>query len=113
PASAWPPRRSPAAAPTGIRPAAGRRGPARGARPTIPLPWSRIGSVAVTPRAPATPQTTGVRPPSTFALDEHNLVRSVNGLAIPIIAENLFQTMLGVVDLAMVGTLGAVAIAGT
>jgi MATE family multidrug resistance protein len=69
--------------------------------------------VAVAPRAPATPQTTGVRAPGTFALDEHNLVRSVNGLAIPIIAENLFQTMLGVVDLAMVGTLGAVAIAGT
>lgn len=69
--------------------------------------------MAVAPRAPATPQASGVRPPSTFALDEHHLVRSVNGLAVPIIAENLFQTMLGVVDLAMVGTLGAVAIAGT
>src|SRR5439155_10889964 len=44
---------------------------------------------------------------------EHHLVRSVNNLAVPIITENLFQTMLGVVDLAMVGTLGAVAIAGT
>jgi MATE family multidrug resistance protein len=54
-------------------------------------------------------------PPSArsgLALDERRLVRSVNGLAVPIIAENLFQTMLGVVDLLMVSTLGAVAIAG-
>ncbi len=64
--------------------------------------------------APAPPERPPPLPlPKTFALDEHHLVRSVNGLAIPIIAENLFQTMLGVVDLAMVGTLGAVAIAGT
>ncbi|HEV8633690.1 MAG TPA: MATE family efflux transporter [Chloroflexota bacterium] len=56
--------------------------------------------------APARPGRKGL------ALDEDRLVRSVNGLAIPIIAENLFQTLLGVVDLLMVSTLGAVAIAG-
>jgi putative MATE family efflux protein len=40
------------------------------------------------------------------------MVASVNRLAVPIIAENLFQTMLGVVDLLMVSKLGAAAIAG-
>jgi putative MATE family efflux protein len=45
-------------------------------------------------------------------LDEAQLLRSVNRLAFPIIAENLFQTALGIVDLIMVGRLGANAIAG-
>ena len=47
-----------------------------------------------------------------FVLDENQLAGSVNRLAVPIIAENLFQTMLGVVDMLMVSRLGAAAIAG-
>lgn len=47
-----------------------------------------------------------------FVLDEDHLAASVNRLAVPIIAENLFQTMLGVVDMLMVSRLGAAAIAG-
>ncbi len=47
-----------------------------------------------------------------FMLDETHLLGSVNRLAIPIIAENLFQTLLGVVDLLMVSKLGTAAIAG-
>jgi multidrug resistance protein, MATE family len=47
-----------------------------------------------------------------FVLDESHLAGSVNRLAVPIIAENLFQTMLGVVDMLMVSKLGAAAIAG-
>lgn len=50
--------------------------------------------------------------PRSFVLDEAQLLRSVNRLAFPIIAENLFQTALGIVDLIMVGRLGANAIAG-
>jgi putative MATE family efflux protein len=45
-------------------------------------------------------------------LDEHHLTRSVNRMATPIIAENLFQTLLGVVDMLMVAKLGAAALAG-
>ena len=45
-------------------------------------------------------------------LDEHHLTRSVNRIATPIIAENLFQTLLGVVDMLMVAKLGAAALAG-
>ncbi len=45
-------------------------------------------------------------------LDEHHLTASVNRLATPIIAENLFQTLLGVVDMLMVARLGAAALAG-
>ncbi|MGI8912319.1 MAG: MATE family efflux transporter [Chloroflexota bacterium] len=47
-----------------------------------------------------------------FVLDENHLASSVSRLAVPIIAENLFQTMLGVVDMLMVSKLGAAAIAG-
>lgn len=47
-----------------------------------------------------------------FVLNEDQLAGSVNRLAVPIIAENLFQTMLGVVDMLMVSRLGAAAIAG-
>src|SRR5581483_6010411 len=96
-----------------------RRATTRGpgpARPRRTIPRSaRIARMAtIRKEAPAPPERPPPLPlPKTFALDEHHLVRSVNGLAIPIIAENLFQTMLGVVVLAMVGTLGAVAIAGT
>ena len=61
-----------------------------------------IAPVAVPP-ARATPR---------FVLNENELAGSVNRLAVPIIAENLFQTMLGVVDLLMVSRLGAAAIAG-
>jgi len=61
-----------------------------------------IGPVAAPPLR-ATPR---------FVLNEDELAGSVNRLAVPIIAENLFQTMLGVVDLLMVSRLGAAAIAG-
>ncbi len=40
------------------------------------------------------------------------MASSVNRLAVPIIAENLFQTTLGIVDMLMVSKLGAAAIAG-
>ncbi|MCL4540825.1 MAG: MATE family efflux transporter [Chloroflexi bacterium] len=49
---------------------------------------------------------------STFILDERRLTSSVNRLAVPIIAENLFQTLLGVIDMLMVSKLGYAAIAG-
>ncbi|MCL4544044.1 MAG: MATE family efflux transporter, partial [Chloroflexi bacterium] len=71
-------------------------------------------AVAAAPR-PEGGATEGTEPPAratTFALDGQDLVRSVNRLAIPIIAENLFQTMLGVIDMLMVSRLGAAAIAG-
>lgn len=75
------------------------------------VPAAATGSAAAaTPISPSAPVAAPRRP--GMVLDEHRLVRSVNGLAIPIIAENLFQTMLGVVDLLMVSTLGAAAIAG-
>ncbi len=66
-----------------------------------PVP-ATVGPVAP-PAEPATPR---------FVLDEAHLAGSVNRLAIPIIAENLFQTTLGVVDMLMVSKLGAAAIAG-
>jgi putative MATE family efflux protein len=62
------------------------------------------------------PRPGGEAPPARarprFILDEQHLLRSVNHLALPIIAENLFQTLLGVVDMLMVSKLGAAAIAG-
>jgi len=70
---------------------------------------------------PVSPVEAGARPPAPparrpahddFALDDTHLLRSVNALAFPLIAENLFQTLLGIVDLIMVGRLGAAAIAG-
>jgi putative MATE family efflux protein len=71
-------------------------------RPAVPATASAA--------APTGPQAAGAR--ARFVLDEAHLLRSVNLLALPIIVENLFQTLLGVVDLVMVGKLGAAAIAG-
>src|SRR5689334_23157099 len=62
--------------------------------------------------APPRPARAGRTASQSFVLDDAHLLRSVNRLAFPIIAENLFQTLLGIVDLIMVGRLGAVAIAG-
>ncbi len=56
------------------------------------------------------PPVVGANP--RFVLDEEHLAGSVNRLAVPIIAENLFQTMLGVVDMLMVSKLGTTAIDG-
>ncbi len=67
--------------------------------PAVPL--------SVAGRAQAVPRAGGLA-----LLDEQHLVGSVNRLAVPIIAENLFQTTLGVVDMLMVARLGAAAIAG-
>ena len=66
---------------------------------------------APSPALAAPPRTAPVRD-ARFILDEEHLARSVNRLAVPIIAENLFQTMLGIVDMLMVSKLGAVALAG-
>jgi MATE family multidrug resistance protein len=63
-----------------------------------------------TPSAGAVPPVVGANP--RFVLDEEHLAGSVNRLAVPIIAENLFQTMLGVVDMLMVSKLGTTAIDG-
>jgi multidrug resistance protein, MATE family len=60
--------------------------------------------------AGAAPPVVGSSP--RFVLDEEHLAGSVNRLAVPIIAENLFQTMLGVVDMLMVSKLGTTAIDG-
>jgi multidrug resistance protein, MATE family len=60
--------------------------------------------------AGAAPPVVGANP--RFVLDEEHLAGSVNRLAVPIIAENLFQTMLGVVDMLMVSKLGTTAIDG-
>jgi len=68
--------------------------------------------VVATPPVPGIPAPSASRPGQRFILDEHHLVASVNRLAIPIIAENLFQTTLGIVDMLMVSRLGAAAIAG-
>jgi len=75
---------------------------------TLPAPkTTALGAVAL-PR-----KTAAVRPADgSFALDDQHLLRSVNAVALPIIAENLFQTLLGIVDMIMVGRLGAAAIAG-
>ncbi|HEY8743873.1 MAG TPA: MATE family efflux transporter, partial [Chloroflexota bacterium] len=66
----------------------------------------RPGAVVIGPVAAP------LRATPRFVLNENDLAGSVNRLAVPIIAENLFQTMLGVVDLLMVSRLGAAAIAG-
>ena len=44
--------------------------------------------------------------------DDEGVGAAVNGLAWPVIIENLLQTLLGVVDLIFVGALGAAAVAG-
>jgi multidrug resistance protein, MATE family len=49
---------------------------------------------------------------STVPESSAEVGRAVNRLAWPVIVENLFQTALGTVDMIMVGSLGAVAIAG-
>ncbi len=59
-------------------------------------------------------QTIDALPPASLtrpALDAP-IGRLVNGLAWPIILENIFQSLLGLVDLAMVARLGSVAVAG-
>ncbi len=79
-------------------------------RLALPTPiTTMLGAVAVPRVTPARRPRPAAR---SFALDDQHLFRSVNSMAIPIITENLFQTMLGIVDLIMVGRLGAVAIAG-
>ncbi len=47
-----------------------------------------------------------------LATGNHEIGRIVNRLAWPVIAENLLQTLLGVVDMMMVSRLGAAAVAG-
>ncbi len=81
----------------------GATGAASVAQGAVALPRQAL------PRHKAAPDS---HPSGSFALDDKHLLRSVNTLAFPIIVENLFQTMLGIVDLIMVGKLGAVAIAG-
>ncbi len=71
----------------------------------------KSGTLAVAPQEPPD-KALATSADRQFLLDEDKLVTSVNKLAIPIIAENLFQTMLGIVDMLMVSRLGAVAIAG-
>ena len=44
--------------------------------------------------------------------ENDRVAASVNGLAWPVIIENLLQTLLGVVDLIFVSALGAAAVAG-
>lgn len=73
-----------------------------------PFPFGRAAvGVPVADDAPRPPAARG-----KLVLDEQHLAASVNRLAVPIITENLFQTMLGVVDMLMVSRLGAAAIAG-
>src|SRR5579859_3979565 len=74
------------------------------------LPTAGVAPAVGAPALPRTATAAGAR--RRFALDEQHMLGSVNRLAVPIIAENLFQTMLGVVDLLMVSKLGAAAIAG-
>ncbi len=69
---------------------------------------SRVNPLPAPVNPSPKPQASGRR----VLLDEAHLTRDVNRLAVPIIAENLFQTMLGVVDMLMVSRLGADAIAG-
>lgn len=47
-----------------------------------------------------------------LAMRDREIGRTVNRLAWPVIAENLLQTLLGVVDMMMVSQLGAAAVAG-
>ncbi len=81
----------------------GATGAASAAQGAVALPRQAL------PRHEAGPDS---HPSGSFALDAKHLLRSVNSLAFPIIGEDLFQTMLGMVDLIMVGKLGAVAIVG-
>jgi len=81
----------------------GVTGAASAAQGAVALPRQAL------PRHKAGPDS---HPSDSFALDAKHLLRSVNSLAFPIIGEDLFQTMLGMVDLIMVGKLGAVAIVG-
>src|SRR5437867_5129175 len=59
-----------------------------------------FGAIALRPRAPAEPPPAAAyRPP-------------VGALAWPVIGEQMLQTLVGVVDIAMVGRLGPAAVAG-
>ncbi len=65
-------------------------------------------------KPPAAPPAVAAQPARSAVIPESaaDVGRAVNSLAWPIIIENLFQTALGTANMAMVGRLGAAAVAG-
>jgi putative MATE family efflux protein len=71
---------------------------------------SERAPLTLSARAPATKQSQ--QKASVVPTSASEVARAVNNLAWPIIIENLFQSALGTVNMAMVGQLGAAAVAG-